>query len=128
MSVIKNRGLSINIIKTLLVSVFCLFSQLLFADFAGDWIFNVDLRSMGGDEARITMSADEENILSGTYAGHFGDASLAGTIVDNTFQFTIESVMGPMIFKGSLLEDGTLEGPVVAHGEEMGMFKGRRPE
>lgn len=98
------------------------------ADVSGNWIFVVDLGEYGSGDATITLTEGTEGKLSGIYTGQLSDGPFLGTHEDNNFQFSVDGLLGEVVFKGQEQASGRLEGVIESGDEVLGSFTGREIE
>ena len=98
------------------------------ADVSGNWTFAVTLGELGSGNATITLVQEADSKLSGTYAGQLNNGPVSGTYSGNDFEFAFNSALlgGDITYKGMMKDDGTLEGSVIAGGQNIGTFKGTK--
>ena len=114
--------------NALMLFAFSLFAQLASADVSGDWAFAVALGDAGNGNAEITMAQEAEGKISGSYSGQLANAPIAGTYEGNNFEFafTSEALGTDITYRGELEDDGTVKGSVIARGQTMGSFTGKK--
>ena len=115
--------------NTALLAAFSVFSQLASADVSWNWIFDVTLAGGAGrGNAEITMTQEDEGKISGSYSGQLANGAIGGTYEGNSFEFAITNdQMGiEIIYRGELEENGTVTGSVIAQGQSMGTFSGKK--
>lgn len=111
-----------------LLLTFSLFTQLATADISGNWTFSVTLGGAGSGVAEIVMTQEDEGKISGSYSGQLATGAIAGTYEGDTFEFAIsnESIGVEIVYRGELVDDGTVKGFVLAQGQSMGSFTGAK--
>jgi hypothetical protein len=115
--------------NTALLAAFSVFSPFATADVSGNWIFDVTLAGGAGrGTAEITMTQEVEGKISGSYSGQLANGAIGGTYKGNSFEFAITNdQMGiEIIYRGELEENATVTGSVIAQGQIMGAFSGKK--
>lgn len=76
-------------------------------DISGSWIFEVET-SMGSGSPTFTFKQEGEN-LTGQYKGLFGEATLTGTVKENTvtfsFKVSAQGIEGVVTYTGTIEKD-----------------------
>lgn len=110
--------------KVLAVLALVFGAQLASADVSGSWTFAVDIAGQGGN-ATVTMSQDDDKI-TGHYAGQLGNTDFTGSATGNDFQFVLVGDAGSVTYKGTLQADGTIKGTLDLAGMAEGTFIGTK--
>ncbi len=112
--------------KLTLLACLCLVSSLAIAGHHvnGTWKLNVDLGGQGGTATFELMEGDG-GVLTGTYSGAAGNATVSGTVNGAQVEFEFSSqVMGKISYVGTV-SGNTMEGSC-DYGGTAGTFKGEK--
>lgn len=93
-------------------------------DMTGTWDADVKLDS-GNTGAPIFVLKQNENKLTGTYRGYFGESPVKGTIKDQDFEIRFGEPGSEAAYKGKT--DGKkMSGTVDLGGQDKGTFTGQK--
>lgn len=91
----------------------------------GKWVLSVSLGDGQGGEATFTLTEGEGGALTGKYSGAAGEADVTGTVKGNEVEFTFDSQLGKVTYKGTVDGD-TMEGTCSYGQMGEGTFKGKK--
>jgi hypothetical protein len=89
------------------------------ADISGAWQFNLVTPTTKGSPS-FEFKQDEEK-LTGTYVGKFGQAPVAGTVKGDKIEFSFETPKGKFHYEGTI-EGAAMKGDFENIGAEKGTF------
>src|SRR5579872_1231422 len=100
--------------------------SMLAADISGSWDFTVET-SQGGGTPTFEFKQDGEK-LTGTYAGMFGKAPIAGTVKgdDVEFTFQVPNLDGKVRYKGKIESPTAMKGEVEYGDAGNGTFAAKK--
>ena len=98
-------------------------------DVSGEWTFSVQTDA-GPGEAAATFKQDGEK-LTGRYVGQtLGEADLTGSVKGNVVEFgftaSVQGMMIPVSYRGTLEDRSTLKGTIAITGLGNGTFTATR--
>ena len=94
------------------------------ADFSGKWTFNVVLDAGSGSPTFDFKQNDEK--LTGSYHGQFGDAELTGTVKGDKVEFSFGGQLGTVVYSGTLEGPNKIKGTCDYGGQAKGTFTGTK--
>jgi len=100
---------------------------------SGNWLFSVNIPSLGSGNPQVVMQQDADNKLSGTFSGQItdGPVPITGTYDGVEFEFSFDSSffdLGVITYRGALKDDGTVSGAIITSHYNNGTFTGQRTQ
>ena len=71
----------------------------------GTWELNVSLSGQAGGTATFVLSEGEGGVLTGTYSGAAGNATIMGTVKGSAVEFSFDSEAGKVTYKGTFADN-----------------------
>jgi len=99
---------------------------------SGNWLFSVNIPSLGSGNPQVVMQQDADNKLSGTFSGQItdGPVPITGTYDGVEFEFSFDSsiLSSNVTYRGALKDDGTVSGEITLRYHDNGIFTGQRTQ